>query len=252
MFERRKINIPWEGIITPHKIIGNVYFAGTFQASCHLVDTGDGLILIDTGYENTLYLLIDSIYKLGFKPTDIKYIINTHWHSDHTGATSALAQLSGAKTHIGRKDAKKAEKYFKADILIDGCDTLALGNTLIRFIETPGHTEGTISLFFDIEENGVQYHVGTFGGAGANTLIKGAFDYANCREDYLDSINRLRKENVDVFIGNHVWNNNTEEKLKKLKETGVNEFVDKTIWIKFLDYCENRLKKIIENENAQE
>ena len=83
MFARRTIEKPWEGRIAPFKIIGNVYFCGTFQASCHLIDTGDGLILVDPGYENTLYLVIDSIYKLGFRPEQIKYIINTHSHDDH-------------------------------------------------------------------------------------------------------------------------------------------------------------------------
>ena len=34
-------------------MIGNIYFVGTYEASSHLIDTGDGLILIDTGYEET-------------------------------------------------------------------------------------------------------------------------------------------------------------------------------------------------------
>ena len=100
MFERKNINHPWEGKMNPFKIVGNVYFVGTFQASVHLIDTGDGLILIDTGYANSFYLVIDSIYSLGFKPKDIKYIINTHWHDDHTEATAAMVDLSGAKTII--------------------------------------------------------------------------------------------------------------------------------------------------------
>ena len=82
--------------VPPFRMIGNLYFVGTVEASSHLIDTGDGLILIDTGYNNTLYLLIDSIYKLGFKPTDVKYIINTHWHHDHVEGTQAFSQLSGA------------------------------------------------------------------------------------------------------------------------------------------------------------
>ena len=40
MFERKEFNKPYEGKIDPFKIIGNVYFIGTFQASCHLIDTG--------------------------------------------------------------------------------------------------------------------------------------------------------------------------------------------------------------------
>lgn len=80
MFERKSFEHHYEGSIIPHKIIGNVYFVGCIPASSHLIDTGDGLILIDTGYEDTLFLLVDSIYRLGYSPNDVKYIIHTHWH----------------------------------------------------------------------------------------------------------------------------------------------------------------------------
>ena len=245
MFIRRKIVQPYEGRIEPFKIIGNVYFVGTFQSSCHIIDTGDGLILIDTGYSNVFYLVIHSIYKLGFKPEDIKYIIHTHWHWDHTEGTRAMVDLSGAKTLIGRLDEQNALKYFTPDILISDGDTLTLGNTTVTFMETPGHTHGTISLFFETEQDGKKYRVGMFGGAGANTLAQGKFDYDGCREDYRASLNRLRGEKVDVFIGNHTWNNNTEEFGKILLETGENKFIDSTLWTNFLDFCEARLDRTI-------
>lgn len=248
MFERRNIINPWEGKIEPFKIIGNVYFVGTFQASCHLIDTGDGLILIDPGYSNTLYLVARSIYELGFNLKDIKYIINTHWHWDHTEATSAMVDLSCAKTLIGRYDVEKAKRYFEPDILIGDGDTLSLGNTTISFMETPGHTKGTISFFFNTEDNGKIYRVAMFGGAGANTLAKGQFDYDGCREDYRNSLHRLQKEKVDVFIGNHVWNNDTVVKGELLLKTGVNKFIDKNLWHEFLTFCEKRLDEVISKE----
>ena len=48
---------PWETTFEPHRVFGNTYFAGTIPASTHLIDTGEGLILIDTGYQETLYLM---------------------------------------------------------------------------------------------------------------------------------------------------------------------------------------------------
>ena len=245
MFERRKFNKSWEGRIDPFRIIGNVYFVGTYQASSHLIDTGDGLILIDTGYAKTLYLVVDAIHRLGFDPKDIKYIINTHWHGDHTEGTAAMAALSGAKTLIGIEDYEKAKEYFSADITIKDGDKLTLGNTSIEFMETPGHTKGTLSFFFNTEDGGKIYRVGTFGGAGANTLVEGNFDYSGCREDYRASVNRLRKEHVDVFIGNHTWNNNTAEFGRILLESGENNFIDETLWTRFLDYCESRLNQLM-------
>ena len=245
MYERREILKPWEGKIEPFKIIGNVYFAGTYQASCHIIDTGEGLILIDPGYENAFYLVIDSIYKLGFRPTDIKYIINTHWHWDHTEATAALANLSGAKTLLGREDEENAKRYFIPDILLKDGDTLSLSNTTISFMETPGHTKGTISFFFDTREGDATYRVGMFGGAGANTLRKDTFEFDGCREAYYASLERLQKEKVDVFIGNHVWNNDTFTKGKLLMETGENQFLDGSLWNKFLTHCKKRLDNVI-------
>lgn len=248
MFERRKIINPWEGKLQPFKIIGNVYFVGTFQASCHLIDTGEGLILIDPGYSNTLYLVVCSIYELGFNPKDIKYIINTHWHGDHTEATKAMVDLSGAQTLIGRYDEEKARRYFAPDVLIKDGDVLALGNTVISFVETPGHTKGTISLFFEAEEKGQVYRIGMFGGAGVNTMAQGHFDYDGCREDYRNSLLKLQKEKVDVFIGNHVWNNDTAVKGELLLKTGDNKFIDPKLWHAFLDFCEKRLDEVISKD----
>lgn len=248
MFERRRILNPWEGKIEPFKIVGNVYFVGTFQSSCHLIDTTEGLVLIDSGYSDALYLVIHSIYKLGFHPKNIKFIIHTHWHRDHTEATRALVDLSGAKTLIGQYDKEKVRQNFKPDILIKDGDILRLGNTTISFMETPGHTKGTVSFFFNTEEEGKIYRIGMFGGAGANTMAQDSFDYDGCREDYRNSLHRLQREKVDVFIGNHVWNNDTAVKGDLLLKTGENKFIDSNLWNEFLTFCEKRLDDVISKD----
>ena len=242
---------PILGKMTPFKIIGNVYFVGTYQASSHLIDTEEGLILIDTGYADTADMVLQSIQELGFSLSDIKYIINTHWHRDHTEATERFAKLTGAKTLIGRKDAKNAEKYFHADILIDDGDSLTLGTTSIFFLHTPGHTQGTISFFFETVEDGKAYRVGSFGGAGLNTLVPDHFEFDGCREAYRNSLHRLMQERVDVFIGNHTWNNGTYEKSQKLLQTGENDFIDGQIWMDILKRYEQRLDEIIASEKEQ-
>lgn len=239
---------PWLGKMRPFKIIGNTYFVGTYQASCHLIDTGEGLIMIDPGYSKTAYLVLDSIYQLGFCPKDIKYIIITHWHGDHAEATEAFADLSGAKTILGRDDVEKAAKYFTPDITVSDNDILSLGNTSIRFVHTPGHTKGTISFFYDVEDGGRTYRVGMFGGAGLNTMRKGAFDFEGCREAYLSSVELLKKERVDVFIGNHTWNNDTYGKSMKLFAGEENPFIDDKLWVCFLENYERRLVKIISED----
>ena len=250
MFTRRKFSNYWEGKMDPFRIVGNVYFVGTVQASVHLIDTGEGLILIDTGYANTLYLVLHSMHKLGFNPEDIRYIIHTHWHGDHTEATPLLLGLCNAKTLIGREDAENVRRYFEPDILVSDGDTLTLGKTTVTFLETPGHTKGTVSPIFETEDGGTVYRVGMFGGAGANTLLQGHFDYDGCREGYRASLHRLHQQQVDVCLGNHVWNNNTEEFGKLLAETGENKFIDPMLWHTFLDFCEERLDRVIARDAA--
>ena len=188
---------------------------------------------------------MDGLATFGFSPKDIKYVINSHWHGDHTASTNAIVELSGAKTLIGREDCPKAKKFFDADILISDGDTLTLGNTTVSFIETPGHTKGTISLFFNVEENGRVLRAGMFGGAGVNTLHQGKFDYEGCREDYRRSVERLLGEEVDLFIGNHSWNNSTYENSLILRETGENRFIGREPWTRFLESCLRRLEETI-------
>jgi len=257
---------PWENQVEPFKIIGNIYFVGYVAASSHLIDTGDGLILIDSGYPQGLYLVIDSIYKLGFNPCDVKYIIHTHGHYDHCGATRAFTSLYGGKTFIGagdedyvngKKDLTWARELgheyneaFEADVIMHDGDVIELGNTKIDIVSTPGHTPGTISLFFDTEENGKKYRVGMHGGVGGNSMEIAWLDENNlsneCRQQFLDGILKLKNIHVDVFLGNHVGNNDTLGKHKRSLIEKENPFIDPEGWMVFLDKCENGIRKMME------
>ena len=139
---------PWESYMKPFRIIGTVYFVGCYKASSHLIDTNDGLILIDTGYPQNLYQVIENIYALGFNPHDVKYIIHTHGHYDHCGGTKAFIELYGAKTFIGKGDENyvngkedltwarelgyEYEEMFEADYIMNDGDVITLGNTSIK------------------------------------------------------------------------------------------------------------------------
>ena len=86
----------WESRMEPFRVFGNLYFVGTEPASAHLIDTGAGLILLDSGYPETLYLVLDSIRRLGFRLEDLALILHSHGHIDHIGGTRALVELTGS------------------------------------------------------------------------------------------------------------------------------------------------------------
>ena len=238
--------------VTPFRMIGNVYFVGTVEASSHLIDTGDGLILIDTGYEENAETVVESMNTLGFDIKDVKIILHSHGHYDHTGATAKILTLvPSAKTYLSFHDIRYI-KGFQPDFDIQDGDVIALGNTKIECWFTPGHTEGSVSFFLDVVEDGQTYRAGMFGGSGVNQLKK---DFMNsrqvpylCRGLFFDSVERLLTRKVDVMIGNHSWQNHTLEKYEKMKDAKLNPFIDPLEWDAYLTRLHNSLQKVIETE----
>ena len=264
MSELKKWQQPWRGAMEPFKIFGNLYFVGTHPASSHLIDTGDGLILIDTGYQHGLYLLINNIWKLGFNPEDIKYVLLTHGHIDHFGSVRALKELTCCKVFLGEKDktyatgeddlswAKELDTYletFEPDVLINDGDEIKLGNTTIKAVATPGHTPGAMSFFFDVTDGNEIFRVGMPGGLGRNSVNKEFLEKYNLplslQQDFLNSMDRLLEEKVDIFIGNHVWNNNTEGKYELLKNGDKYAFVSQNDWAECILNTKKDLEEIM-------
>lgn len=258
--------------IKPGKVFENIYFVGIRSASTHIIDTTDGLILIDPGYPETLWIVLDNIKELGFNPMDIKIILMSHGHIDHAGATKELALITGAKTYIGKEDyemaiGKEMSSYarssqerekiaFNPDILLSDGDIVSLGDTNVLCLETPGHTKGTISFFFDVTKNGKVYKAGMHGGVGTNTLTKSFLEKFNLpfenREIFLKSLEYASTQKVDIFLGNHVGNNNTEEKLIRVANGDEFAFYTPHEWPEFLNRIKNKLNILVKEESSIE
>jgi len=239
--------------MTPFRMIGNLYFVGTKEASSHLIDTGDGLILIDTGYEETADVILESMQTLGFDIADVKIILHSHGHYDHTDGTEKILRYAkDAKTYLSFYDIKYI-KGFTPDFDIKDGDVIRLGNTEILCLFTPGHTEGSVSFFLNVTENGQTYRAAMFGGSGVNQLKKDFLDqyglaYRN-RGLFFDSIERLLAEKVDVMIGNHSWQNHTKEKYEAMATASQNPFIDPTEWEAYLKKLRDSLYDVIEQES---
>jgi hydroxyacylglutathione hydrolase len=73
----------------------------------------------------------------------IKYILNTHNHSDHTAGNDKLKKLTGAKIVMHALDAKNRD----VDTRLDGEAVFRVGEIELSVIHTPGHTRGGICFY---------------------------------------------------------------------------------------------------------
>ena len=255
---------PWKGYVEPFRMWGNLYFVGTEPASIHIIDTGEGLIMLDTGYQQSLYLVIHNMHLLGLKPENIKYIMLTHGHIDHMGGARSIKELTGAKIVLGREDKEYAtgekdlsfakelgmefSETFEPDVLVDDGDVIELGNTRITAVATPGHTPGAMSYFFDVYDGERVMRAGLHGGMGINTLSDEFLTRYNLpfslREDFRNSMKRLKEERVDIFLGNHMQHNDTLGKLKRLKNGEADAFINQNEWAPYNEWCIENMKNI--------
>lgn len=251
----------------PFCMYGNLYFVGSSRVSVHLLDTEEGLVLIDAGYPSMYEQILDSIKKLGFDPKRICAIFHTHGHIDHYGCTLRLKAISGAKTYISRIDNDIVNgkldlswtrelhldpiEPFDCDVLIEDGDVFHFGNTSIRCVLTPGHTPGVLSFFVSVPgEEGIKI-AAMHGGVGLNTmkieyLLKEGWPITN-RERFRSGLRKLMTENVDLVMGNHPQQTHTAEKYQKvLKGESV---LDPSEWREALLSFEKKLDKLLAEES---
>lgn len=252
--------------IKAFKMYGNLYFVGSTAVSVHIIETSEGLVMIDTGYPDMYEQILDSMSDLNLDPKNICAIFHSHGHIDHFGCTVKLKALSGAKTYIGRPDNDIANgkldlswakeigidgfEMFDADVLIDDGDVFTFGKTKIRCVYTPGHTDGVVSFFINIEDGNESIIAAMHGGTGTNSMTSEFLDeYGlsyDCRDIFRKGLHALKSEHVDLVMGNHPHQSDTEGKLKKVLNN--EPIIDPDEWERFLIHTEERLDAMLESE----
>ena len=144
---------------------------------------------------------------------------------------------------------------FEADVLVNDGDTITLGNSTLTAVATPGHTPGSMSYLFNVTDGEKTLVAGLHGGAGLNTFSKTFLDKYNLpysyRDDYFRSMDRLKTLKVDIFLGNHAWQNKTREKQALVADGDKDAFVDPKAWGEFAQRCIRNLEFLIEEENKE-
>lgn len=257
--------------IAPFRMLDNVYFVGSRAVSVHIIDTGAGLIMIDTGYPNMREQILHSMKTLGLNPEDLRIILLSHGHYDHTGSAREYRELFGAKIYIGRpdndiingkRDLSWAKELgydrlpdFDADVLLDDGDTIELGNTSIRCLIKPGHTEGTIAMFFDTEHEGKRVSCAMHGGVGVNSMLPSFLNRyelpLSLPDTFRSGLKAMTDMKVDVVLGNHPCQNDTEGKLARILAGEKNACIDPSEWLRFLKESEDNLKIALQNDLAK-
>src|SRR5262249_20100014 len=153
---------------------------------CYLIDTGAGLVLVNSGAPGSYPLIKANI----FKTSDIRIITATHGHFDHVGDLAAFQKdAPGAKTYMSERDAPVLESGgnldyqrpegrgivydpVKVDVRTRPGDHIKLGNTDMTVLQAYGHTPGATSFSFEVTDAGKTYNVLFVNMNGINTGVK--------------------------------------------------------------------------------
>ncbi len=131
---------------------------GELAANCYILwaPPSSECVVIDPGAQGPL--ILENVLSLGLT---IKSIVLTHGHFDHTEAAGFLQQSTNAQVLIGLADRKLLEepgwmspyiddslpKAENVSVLREG-DTVKFGSITMEVIETPGHSPGSVSLYY--------------------------------------------------------------------------------------------------------
>jgi metallo-beta-lactamase class B len=232
----------WSVPFVPRRIIGNIYYVGSNLISSFLIVTREGLILLDTGHIQMLPQVEANIEKLGFKPTDVKFLLNSHAHFDHCGGFAEFKRQTGAIIIASKLDAELMERGGKGDFhwgddlayepaipdrYVGDGDRVELGGVTLTAHLTPGHTKGCTTWSMRANENGKDYDVLFLCGLTVSPYkLTNNDHYPNITEDVRNSLAKLRSMRADVLLASHGFWFDLEGKVARQKDGTPNPFID--------------------------
>lgn len=230
----------------PVRIIGNLYYVGTYDLAVYLITTPAGHMLINTGYGESTGKIRANVEALGFRFTDIKLLLATHGHGDHVGAMAEIKKITGARMLMhegdaGMLEAGGVEDYrfpqgrpapiyepVKVDQRLKEGDKIRLGDAELTVIHHPGHTKGSTSFSYTVREGGRDYNVLIVNMASINPGVQVMFMQAfpEISKAYMTTIQRQKQLKPDVWVSSHAGHFNLHQKYKPGDPYDPKRFVD--------------------------
>ena len=151
----------------PFKIGEGVYYVGASDYSAYLIVTKAGLIAIDGGDATVGKQVVQNIRTLGFDPSQVKILLNTHEHFDHAAGLAEIKRAApGAKFYASAADGAivaqggrgdpflKGDRFYyqpvKPDVILKDGQQVSLGGWTLTAHITPGHTPGCTTWTFPV------------------------------------------------------------------------------------------------------
>ena len=238
-------NPEWTRPFPPFKIIGNIYWVGSYDLSTYLITTPQGHILINTGVGDTAQQIKASVETLGFAMRDVKLLTATHGHFDHVAGIAELKKMTGAAVVVSEPDKELLESGGKADfrwgdtpsarfdpvavdrVFKDG-ETILLGGTRLTAHLHPGHTKGATSFTTEVRENGKLYRiiVANLGSINPGVRVTGMPGYPGIEQDYARTFKAQKAMTIDIFLASHASQFGLHDKYKPGDAYNPDRFVD--------------------------
>ncbi|THF73833.1 MBL fold metallo-hydrolase [Cohnella fermenti] len=206
---------------------GRLGYDFTHAADCnaYLVDTGESLVLIDSGAGLPADELLDNVVSAGFAPEEVSHLLLTHLHADHSGGAQAIRSSTGALVACCREAAPVLEerradlidlpraiaagiypydyewKGSTVDMRLNDGQELRIGRYRINVLYTPGHSSFDTSYLFDDGEGSSFLFSGDTVFAGGKISLLSTFDFQ--MQKLASSIARLARMDFRALLPGH-------------------------------------------------
>jgi glyoxylase-like metal-dependent hydrolase (beta-lactamase superfamily II) len=218
-------------------IVPGIHMLGGLSPSAaYVVETSEGLVLIDSGLRADAGPVRADLSTLKLEESRVRAVLLTHAHGDHTGGAGYFREKTGARIYAGRADAAileaggPREAFFSTfhvpsenphrttiDVKIDGGESIEFGDARFHAIATPGHTPGSVCWLLEYKSiialfsgDVIMGLVGDLNSRGEIAKPLGTYSaylaprYRGDATAFLTSLRALRKlDRVDLILPGH-------------------------------------------------